>query len=61
MGQVRQVRSIEDPAQLEEMLGQLAAQKSQVPPEFAKIVDLLEREARQRLDELQAAAKEEEP
>ncbi len=61
MGQVRQVRGIEDPAQLEEMLGQLATQRSQVPPELAKIIDLLEREARQRLDELQAAAREGKP
>lgn len=61
MAQIRQVRQIEDAAQLEQMLGQMAAQKAQVPPEFQKVIDVLEREARQRLDALQAAAQEEKP
>lgn len=57
MAQLRQVRQVEDAGQLEQMLGQLAAQKAQVPPELTKVIDLLEREARQRLDALRDAAK----
>jgi len=61
MAQIRQVRQVEDAAQLEQMLGQMAAQKAQVPPEFQKVLEILEREARARLDVLQAAAKEDKP
>jgi predicted Zn-dependent peptidase len=61
MAQLRQVRQVEDAGQLEQMLGQLAAQKAQVPPELMKVIDLLEREARQRLDALRDAAKGEKP
>ena len=61
MAQIRQVRQVEDAAQLEQMLEQMAAQKAQVPPEFQKVLEILEGEARARLEVLQSAAEEEKP
>ncbi len=61
MAQIRQVRQLDDAAQLEQMLGQIAAQKAQVPPEFQKVLEILEREGRARLDAIQPAAKEGKP
>lgn len=57
MGQLRQIRKSEDAAGLAQTLEQMGAQKAQVPPEFQKVIDVLEREIRARLDAL-AAAKE---
>ena len=57
MGQIRQIRKSEDAAQLGQALEQMAAQKAQVPPEFQKVMEVMESEIRARLDAL-AAAKE---
>jgi predicted Zn-dependent peptidase len=57
--QLGQIRAATDPAALEQLLAGLAAQRGAVPPEILPALDLLERAARERLAELQAAAKEE--
>ncbi len=61
MGQIRQIRQSTDAERLEQMLGQLAAQRSQLPPEFQQIVDVVEREVRERLETLARAAEEGQP
>jgi predicted Zn-dependent peptidase len=57
--QIRQIRATADAAALEQMVEQLAAQRTQVPPEYQRLIDILDREARERLAALAAAAKEE--
>jgi len=56
--QIRQIREIDDPAQLEAALANMEQQRSGVPPELAGAFDLLVRTARERLEELRAAADE---
>ncbi len=58
LAQLKQLRAIDDAGQLEQILGQLEQRKSSAPPEMQKVVDLMERTARERLGELRAAAKE---
>ncbi|MDY7095698.1 MAG: pitrilysin family protein [Acidobacteriota bacterium] len=53
--QLKQIQAAEDPAMLESLLNQLAAQSSQMPPEMQPVVPLLERALRERIDELRAA------
>ena len=54
MGQIRQIRKSEDAAGLAQTLEQMSAQKAQVPAEFQKVIDVLEREIRARLEALSA-------
>jgi predicted Zn-dependent peptidase len=54
--QVRQLRQIEDPAQLEQIVSQLQAQSAQVPPEMKPALDLVLQAAVARLGELSGAA-----
>jgi len=56
--QIKQIRGIEDPAQLEAALANMEQQRPGVPPELAGAFDLLVRTARERLEELRAAAAE---
>ncbi|MEZ5314139.1 MAG: pitrilysin family protein [Thermoanaerobaculia bacterium] len=60
MAQLRQIRTVEDPAQLEQLLGMVEQQMDAVPPEMKGAIDLLGKAARARLDELSAAAGKEE-
>ena len=61
LAQLKQIRAIEDPGELEQVLGMVEQQKAAVPPEMKPVVDLVERTARERLEELKAgAAKKEE-
>jgi predicted Zn-dependent peptidase len=57
--QLKQLRSISDPGQLEQIVGQLEQRKASAPPEMQKVIDLMERTARERLAELRAAAAKE--
>jgi predicted Zn-dependent peptidase len=51
-----QIEQVEDPAQLEQGLQQMAAMKAQVPPEIAPAVDLIIKRATERLEMLRASA-----
>lgn len=53
--QIQQIRQVDDPARLEGLLQQLAAQKGGAPPQFKPVMDLLEKVARERLEQLKAA------
>ena len=57
MAQLRQIRASENAEELEQFLGMLAQQKGAAPPEMAPVMDLMERTARERLEELEAAEK----
>ena len=56
MAQLKQLRAIEDAAQLEQALAMAEQQKAGVPPEMLPVIELMERTARERLEELKAAA-----
>jgi len=58
LGQLKQLRQIEDPAALEQAIASLEQQKSAAPPEYGGAIDLLVRTARERLAELQASHQE---
>lgn len=53
MSQVKALSSVEDPARLEQALGQLQQQKQQVPPQFKKALSYVEQKVRERLEQLQ--------
>lgn len=56
--QIKQLRQIEDPAQIQMILQQMEtrrAQMGEMPPEMQKVGELMENVLRQRLEELQAA------
>jgi predicted Zn-dependent peptidase len=59
MAQIKQIRALDDPAQLEQVLTSIGQQKASVPPEMSQAVELVERAARERLEELRAASSEE--
>ena len=59
--QLAQIRSLDDPKQLEQVLAQLEQQKGQVPDAMKPAFDLIEKTARARLAELQTTPKKEEP
>ena len=61
LAQIRQIRSIADPAQVEQALAGLESQKASVPPELAPAVGLVELALRERLEELRRAGAKEEP
>ena len=52
MAQIRQIRQVEDADQLRQILGQAEAQAAQAPPEMKKVVDLMLRVLRERIEEL---------
>ena len=53
--QLAQIEQIADPAQLEQILGQLQQMQGQVPPQMKPAVDVIVKRAQQRLDALRAA------
>ncbi len=50
--QLRQLKQVEDPAQLEQILGQIEQQKGQVPPEMQRAIGIVETWIQNRLEEL---------
>jgi predicted Zn-dependent peptidase len=58
LAQARQLAALTDPAQLEQILGQIEQQKGGAPAEMKPALDYLERVVRERLEALEAAAKE---
>ncbi len=50
--QIRQLRQIDDPARLEQILAQIAQQKAAAPPEFAGAIGIVEEWLRQRVQQL---------
>ncbi|MFN7941786.1 MAG: pitrilysin family protein [Thermoanaerobaculia bacterium] len=58
--QLAAIRAMTDPRQLEEILAKFEAQKAAIPPEFQKMVELIEKTAQARLAELRTAAPAEE-
>ena len=54
--QIRQLRQIQDPAQLEQILGQIGQQKSAAPPEFQPAIEALEQFVRDRIEDLAGAS-----
>ena len=57
MAQLREIRSSEVAADLEQFLAMIAERKGAAPPEMAPVMELLERTARERLEQLRAAEK----
>ena len=55
-GQIRQLRQVQDPTQLEQILGQIQQQKGAAPPEFQPAIEVLEQYVRDRIDELAATS-----
>ncbi|RMF21189.1 MAG: insulinase family protein, partial [Deltaproteobacteria bacterium] len=55
--QLRRLRQIDDPAQLEQMLAQMEQRKGQMPPEFAKAMQVMQKWIRERIEQLKAASK----
>jgi predicted Zn-dependent peptidase len=55
-----QIASVNDPAELEQGLQQMQAMKSQAPPEYQPALDLIIKRATERIEQLRAAAGEEE-
>jgi predicted Zn-dependent peptidase len=55
-----QIAQVTDPAELEQGLQQMQAMKAQAPPEFQPAVELIIKRATERLEDLRAAAGEEE-
>ena len=55
-----QIALVEDPAELEQGLQQMQAMKAQAPPEFQPAIELIIKKATERIEELRAAAGEEE-
>jgi predicted Zn-dependent peptidase len=58
LAQLKQVRAADDPARLEQLLGALEQQKGAVPAEMKPALELMESAARERLEQLRAAAEE---
>jgi predicted Zn-dependent peptidase len=55
---LKQLESLEDPAQLQQMIGQMEQAADQAPPEMKPAIDLILKRARERLDVLTGAAEE---
>ncbi|MDH3285782.1 MAG: insulinase family protein, partial [Acidobacteriota bacterium] len=53
--QIRQLKQVEDPAQLDGILAQVSQQKSAAPPEFKKAIGVMESWIKNRIEELNAA------
>ena len=54
MAQIRQIRLIEDPALLEQLLGGIDQQRAQIPPEMKPMADAIEAAAREQLEKLKS-------
>ena len=52
---LNQIDSVEDPAQLQQMIGQMEQAAGQAPPEMKPAIDLILRRANDRLEALTAA------
>jgi predicted Zn-dependent peptidase len=50
--QLRQLKQIQDPAMLQQILGQVQQQKAAAPPEFAKAIEVMEKWIEGRIQEL---------
>ena len=55
-----QIAQVTDPSELEQGLAQMQAMKTQAPPEFQPAIELIIKRATERIEELRAAAGEEE-
>ncbi len=55
-----QIAQVSDPAELEQGLQQMQAMKTQAPPEYQPAIELIIKRATERIEELRAAAGEEE-
>jgi predicted Zn-dependent peptidase len=55
-----QIEAVDDPAELEQGLQQMQAMKAQAPPEYQQAIELIISRATERIEELRAAAGEEE-
>ena len=55
-GQIRQLRQVQDPAQLEQILVQIQQQKGAAPPEFQGAIEMLEKWVQDRIVELSATS-----
>jgi len=55
-----QIAQVEDPAELEQGLQQMQAMKGQAPPEFQPAIELIIKRVTERIEQLRAAAGEEE-
>jgi predicted Zn-dependent peptidase len=56
---LQQLESVDDPAQLQQMIGQMRQSAGQAPPEMKPAIDLILKRAGERLEALTAAASEE--
>jgi predicted Zn-dependent peptidase len=56
LAQLKQLRAMEDAAQLEQALAMAEQQRGAVPPEMRPVIELMERTARERLEQLRAEA-----
>jgi predicted Zn-dependent peptidase len=52
--QLRQLRQIQDPGQLQQILAQIEQQKGAAPPQFVKGIEIMEKWIRERIEELSA-------
>jgi predicted Zn-dependent peptidase len=57
---IAQIEAVEDPAELEQGLAQMQAMQAQAPPEYQPAIELIIKRASERIEELRAAAGEEE-
>jgi hypothetical protein len=57
---IAQIEAVEDPAELEQGLAQMQAMQAQAPPEYQPAIELIIKRANERIEELRAAAGEEE-
>ena len=51
--QLSRIMEVEDAAMLEQVLGQIAGQRAQAPPQFKPAMDYIEKKVRERIAELQ--------
>ena len=56
MQQLGQIAAVSDPAELEQFLAGLEGQRGQLPPEMQPAFAVMERAARQRIDQLKSGA-----
>jgi hypothetical protein len=54
MGQIKQIQSAKDPAQLEQGLAQIEMQKGKVPPNIEQVLPVMEKIIRERIAELRS-------
>jgi hypothetical protein len=55
---LKQLESLEDPAKLQQMIGQMQQAADQAPPEMKPAIDLILKRANERLEALTGAAGE---